>query len=271
MVVLDLGAGTATVDGATDQLTGIERVIGSGDWDTMTGSGGDDTLEGGLGNDTLAGRGGADVLDGGSNFDMVDYRASVAGVSINLATGAASGGDATGDTLIGIEDAQGSNTGGDTIVGSNLDNYLYGNGGNDTLTGAGGADQLFGGSGTDLMILDASSLFIGGTTADGGTGSDTLRLTSGANVTLGEADILGKVSATEVLDFSAGNVDVTAAFSASEMSSITGETGAANQLRVQVDTAGDNVVGSGFVSSSINGAETIYNYVDGSRLIVEQI
>jgi Ca2+-binding RTX toxin-like protein len=246
-------------------------MTGSGDWDTLMGSSGDDTLEGGLGNDTLIGRGGSDRLDGGSNFDMVDYRGSAAGVSINLGTGAASGGDAAGDTLISIEDAHGSNTGADTIVGTDDGNRLFGNGGNDTLTGAGGADELFGGSGADLMILDASSLFLAGTTADGGIGSDTLRLTSGSNVAIGEGDILGKVSGMEVLDFSHGNVDVTAALTAVEMSSITGASGGANQLRVQVDTAGDNVVGAGHISSTIIGNETFYDYADGSRLIVEQL
>jgi Ca2+-binding RTX toxin-like protein len=192
-------------------------------------------------------------------------------VSINLDTGAASGGDASGDTLIGIEDARGSNTGGDTIIGSAISNILDGNGGNDTLIGGGAEDNLFGGSGMDLLIMDASSLFIAGTSADGGIGTDTFRAVSSSSISVGEAAVLGDVFNTEVLDFSSGNVNFTAAFTSAEMSQITGGSGASNLLRVQVNASGDSVVGSGHASSTVSGAETIYDYADGSRLIVEQI
>ncbi|WP_423317453.1 hypothetical protein [Azospirillum sp. 11R-A] len=51
----------------------------------------------------LAGGAGADTLDGDAGGDTADYRSSAAAVSVNLATGAAVGGDAAGDVLIYIE------------------------------------------------------------------------------------------------------------------------------------------------------------------------
>jgi Ca2+-binding RTX toxin-like protein len=77
-VTVDLAAGTATGEG-TDTLTGIENVVGSGDFgDTLTGdaqdnflfgSGGDDSVSGSDGNDELDGGDGTDALDGGIGTD----------------------------------------------------------------------------------------------------------------------------------------------------------------------------------------------------------
>ena len=55
-------------------------------------------LDGGAGgNDYFWGLGGADTIIGGTGTDSAFYDASDAAVSINLATGAASGGHAAGD------------------------------------------------------------------------------------------------------------------------------------------------------------------------------
>jgi Ca2+-binding RTX toxin-like protein len=77
-VTVDLAAGTATGEG-TDTLTGIENVVGSGDFgDTLMGdvqdnflfgAGGDDSVSGSDGNDELDGGGGTDALDGGIGTD----------------------------------------------------------------------------------------------------------------------------------------------------------------------------------------------------------
>ena len=127
-----------------DTLTGIESVRGSDFADTLTarddegsnlwgdkgddvlhggpgtdflwGGKGDDTLIGGNGFDYLEGGAGADVLDGGQeqeaeswrDSDYAMYELSDAGVTVNLATGEASGGHAEGDTLTGIENVVGS-------------------------------------------------------------------------------------------------------------------------------------------------------------------
>jgi hypothetical protein len=86
------------------------------------------------GNDLLRGGDGADLLDGGEGIDTADYRDSDAGVSVNLATGSASGGMADGDVFVAIERIYGSNHQ-DSLIGSDENNFLAGYGGNDLLTG----------------------------------------------------------------------------------------------------------------------------------------
>ncbi|MEN2979682.1 calcium-binding protein [Tistrella arctica] len=159
-VQIDLAsATTAGGDAAGDQLTAIENLIGSAFDDSLTGdtaanvlSGGtgDDRLTGGAGNDVLIGGTGADRIDGGVGNDTVFYGDSDAAVSIDLRTAAASGGDAAGDILIGIEGAGGSAFA-DLLIGDAGDNTLLGNGGDDIISGGDGADYIDGGAGRDTM------------------------------------------------------------------------------------------------------------------------
>ena len=92
---LDGGAGNDTLDGGD----GI---------DTLDGGTGDDTLDGGTGNDTLIGGGGGDTLDGDAGTDTVSYLGSGAAVTIDVAAGTGTGGNADGDILTGIENVTGS-------------------------------------------------------------------------------------------------------------------------------------------------------------------
>ena len=137
---------------------------GAGD-DTLTGGAGADTLWGDGGDDLLVGGAGADRLNGGAGSDTASYSFSAAGVSVNLADGAASGGDAAGDTFSGIENLEGS-AHADTLAGDANANRLSGGAGNDTLTGGGGDDVLTGGAGADVLT--------------GGAGSDTASYRSSA-------------------------------------------------------------------------------------------
>ena len=99
--------------------------------------------------DTLRGGAGADQLDGGAGIDTASYYTSAAGVTVDLAAGTGSGGDAAGDTLIGIENLSGSNIGDDVLAGNAGANTLQGWGGGDVLRGGAGADTLDGGAGSD--------------------------------------------------------------------------------------------------------------------------
>src|SRR3546814_8834206 len=65
----------------------------------------------GDGNDTLIGGSGADTLIGGAGSDTASYAGSSGGVTVDLAAGTGSGGDAQGDTLSGIENLTGSSQG----------------------------------------------------------------------------------------------------------------------------------------------------------------
>lgn len=152
------GDGLDTVAGndAANLISG-----GRGD-DTLSGGAGNDTLQGDQGNDLLVGDSGGDTLDGGAGVDTASYLASLSGVTVNLATGLADGGDATGDRLISIENVWGSNFA-DQIVGDDGANILIGFDGDDTLLGGVGADTLMGGAGADVIDggygIDAASYY----------------------------------------------------------------------------------------------------------------
>ncbi len=241
-------------DAAGDTLTGIENLIGSNGNDTLTGNAAANVLSGGLGNDqlfggdgndnliggagndslfagtgddTLAGGAGADVLNGGEGMDFIDYSASGVAVSINLANNTATGGDATGDQLQGVDGIIGTafndtligfnnqglvgdvytniffgGAGSDFIDGAGSDDILYGGSDNDTVIGGTGADQLFGDDGDDQLFggADNDSLF-------GGTGNDTLNGGDGADSLSGGdgADNLFGGSGNDTLQGGTGN------------------------------------------------------------------
>ncbi|MGL4962772.1 MAG: calcium-binding protein [Inquilinus sp.] len=110
--------------------------------DTLFGTADNDIINGLDGVDMLTGGQGSDVLNGGSGTDTAAYSSSAAGVTVDLAAGTGSGGDAEGDTLIGIE----------SVLGSDFVDHLYGGAGNDILSGSGGDDVLWGGAGADYFL-----------------------------------------------------------------------------------------------------------------------
>lgn len=191
--LLDGGIGNDTLNGDA----GNDTLLGGADNDLLNGGTGNDVLDGGIGNDTqngddgndtLIGSAGSDLLNGGAGMDYVDYSASAAGVSVNLTSGAASGGDAAGDTLQGVDGIYGSafddamiGFDGQVIGGADAyTNDFYGGAGNDYMDGRGGGDSLRGGEGNDTILGGAGNdLIIGGEgldSVDGGTGSDTITL-----------------------------------------------------------------------------------------------
>lgn len=163
-------------DGGDDLLNG-----GAGN-DTLRGRAGNDALDGGMGNDRLNGGAGGDVLNGGEgNGDTAAYGNSNAGVAVSLAGETASGGDAEGDTLTGIENLAGSSyedflegdAADNRLAGRDGDDQLIGGAGDDRLIGGAGADGLNGGSGVDTAVYLASEAGISVFLADGmGSGGD---------------------------------------------------------------------------------------------------
>ncbi|HEU4704175.1 MAG TPA: hypothetical protein VFS45_00475, partial [Sphingomicrobium sp.] len=235
-VTVNLGTGTASGGGGNDTLVGIENVIGSSFADQLTGdsannrldgAAGADSLAGGGGDDRLTGGAGADRIDGGTGTDTADYGGSTAAVSINLASAKFSGGDATGDTLISIENVIGSDFD-DILVGSQGSNLLDGGAGRDTLNGGGGADQLWGGAGSDLFLFKSSSDIT--STA----GSDVI-MDFDAGSTLG--------STIDRIDLSA--IDANSKTKKEDAFTFIGDsafTGQAGQLRVETDGNGKSTV-----------------------------
>ncbi|WP_052119962.1 calcium-binding protein [Inquilinus limosus] len=181
-------------DTGADNLSGsaaANTLNGQGGDDFLDGQGGNDILLGGAGNDVLRGGGGADSLQGGNGGDMVDYFTSGAGVTVDLSTQTASGGDATGDTLSSIESIRGSEFA-DNLTGSTGINLISGEGGDDIIAGGAGADSLFGEGGNDTIDGgDGNDRLVGGGGADvliGGAGTDTVYYDdapSGVTVNLG--------------------------------------------------------------------------------------
>ncbi|MEL3892203.1 M10 family metallopeptidase C-terminal domain-containing protein, partial [Ferrovibrio sp. MS7] len=156
-VTINLTTGTGLGgDAQGDTLVGIERVYGSASDDSLTGSAAAELLIGGDGNDHFNGAAGADYIDGGAGIDTVYYSASAAGVTINLTTGTGLGGDAQGDTLVGIERVYGSASD-DSLTGSAAAELLVGGGGHDHFNGSAGADYIDGGAGNDSVYYSASS------------------------------------------------------------------------------------------------------------------
>jgi Ca2+-binding RTX toxin-like protein len=123
------------------------------------------------------------VVDGGDGIDTAGYGDAQAAVAVDLRKAGAQITGAGTDTLVNIENVDGSAFGDtirgndeanvlagvdgadklygyggdDTVDGGNGDDYLYGLDGNDTLTGGSGYDRMYGGVGDDIYyVTDAT-------------------------------------------------------------------------------------------------------------------
>ncbi len=211
-VTINLGSQTEgfTITGSTSGDT----ITGGAGADTIDGGAGNDIIDGGAGNDTIVGGVGADTLTGGANTDTLNYAASAAGVTVNLATNTASGGDAAGDIISGFENITGSGLD-DVLTGDTGVNVIDGGAGNDTIAGGAGADTLTGGANTDTLDYSASSAGVtinltANTAAGGDAASDTI---SGFENVIGSAfvDTLTAAAAGSTLTGLAGNDTLTGA------------------------------------------------------------
>lgn len=174
-----------------DTYSSIENVYGSMRDDVITGDGlgntlvgynGVDVLDGESGDDILIGGADGDTLTGGLGTDTADYLTSSEGVTVDLAAGTGSGGDAEGDTLSEIENIAGS-LHRDILTGDDGDNTLSGNVGIDQLFGGDGDDTLLGGNDHDVLVGGADDDTLSGDRGDdeltGGTGADTFQFYAG--------------------------------------------------------------------------------------------
>lgn len=170
----------------------IEEARGGNQNDWIFGSVGANTMIGNAGDDALRGGPGADRLFGGDGRDQANYETSLAGVAIDLDQATATGGDAAGDRLDGIETLVGSAYA-DRLIGDDGRNGLYGGGGDDLLVDGAGNDRLAGGDGSDR--------------AEGGAGNDSIDGHAGDDTLLGgsDHDTLFGGSGADTLDGGAGN------------------------------------------------------------------
>jgi Ca2+-binding RTX toxin-like protein len=145
----------------------VTSIGGSGVNNSFVGTVADDVFHGGSGIDHFDGGGGtlnivdytgSKVADGGISIHLDDSgNASVVpGDPNNPTAGTITGGDATGDTLTGIQGLIGG-SGNDVLVGNSHDNYLAGGLGNDRLIGGLGNDTLVGGAGSDTFVFNTTN------------------------------------------------------------------------------------------------------------------
>lgn len=197
-VTVDLAGGSGSGDGS-DDLIGIEDVLGGagddqitgdpsanrlagrGGDDELQGAGGGDLLDGGPGKERMRGGPGADEFDegsaanggdrmsGGSGPDLVSYGERGTRITVTLDDRADDGATGERDRVgPGVERAVGGEDA-DRLTGDGGPNLLRGGAGADRLEGLAGRDRLEGGPGGDLLR--------GGQGRDrcaGGGGSDTL-------------------------------------------------------------------------------------------------
>ncbi|MFT3728213.1 MAG: pre-peptidase C-terminal domain-containing protein [Terricaulis sp.] len=238
----------AFLTGAAALLTGNSgnnTITGDDLNNTLSGLDGNDSLLGGAGDDILIGGAGADFMQGDTGFDIADYSGAASGISVDVTGPGAHGGDAEGDTLVGIEEIIGTafndtlgglalmlgGAGDDTLRGYFGVNELHGGAGNDTLIGGQGADILDGGADTDTasyadsatgqgVSVDLTAGIGAGGDAQGDTLSgvenligsafdDTLKGDGGANSLSGGDgnDVLIGAAGADALDGGAG-VDI---------------------------------------------------------------
>jgi Ca2+-binding RTX toxin-like protein len=223
------GNGFASSYGGADTITGSDgddTLIGGTDADVITGGIGADILEGGSGSDSLTGGAGEDILapdgadavadtvDGGADTDQVSYSLLPVGVSVNLLSGQGTPTGGAIDSLISIEDVDGSEHA-DTIIGDATSNTLTGRGGNDSFTPGAGNDSVSGGNGNDTYLASAApdgntDYFNGGagtnTASYAVRGSDAPVTFAGVDSTVGggvgESDDLDNVT---IIEGGAGN------------------------------------------------------------------
>lgn len=278
---------------ANDGPSDIPRllIVSDVNEDTTTGTGGNDAIYGtnedevllGLaGNDLLSGGSGADTLNGGSGVDIADYSSSDSGVSVNLRSGTASGGDAEGDVLISIEGLTGSNFD-DALTGDNESGttYIEGLAGDDVIyTGNGNFDSfLLGGAGNDTLIVrDGNSSLEGGEGDDdlyghtgidilrGGSGNDTLTLNTGDDIYDGgdgydilTSEFIGP-SAARYVNLQSGearelySADAAIGIGSNQVSGIEGYVGGAGRDYV-IGTDGANLLDGGRGNDTLEGGE----------------
>lgn len=204
--------------GGIDTLISIEAARGSNFADRLFGS------DSGV-FESFAGMEGNDTIDGKGGVDRVEYSFSLSAVVVNLLAGTASDGYGSFDTLLNIEDIQGSGFN-DNLYGTLGNNKLEGGLGNDTLTGDTGFDRLEGGDGNDLLSggLNADTL-LGGNGNDvlgggqgvdsmdggdgndslsGGLGSDTMTGGIGADRFTFKNQVVGVTNVDTITDFTQG-------------------------------------------------------------------
>ncbi|MBY0362246.1 MAG: cadherin domain-containing protein [Phreatobacter sp.] len=198
---------------------------------------------------TVTGTGGLDRLEfreeAGDNNNFGGFIDNVSLRELTYQPDTLDGGNGN-DTIYGGEQR-------DSLIGGAGNDRLFGGGGNDTINGGSGSDVLSGGAGNDTFLFAASD-FAAGESVDGGTGTDTIRV-SGSNTFSS-----GTVTSIEALTFAGA---ATATLGASQIGS-----GFATSLAVTGDGSVNTIVVNLGASTSANlSSWTFSNWTSGSDKI----
>lgn len=160
-VVIDLALGTMSDGyGFSGVILEIENIGATGLADIVRGDAGANKLYGNDGDDLIEGRAGDDLIAGENGNDTASYAGASGSVTINLATGTASGADGN-DTLLTIEN----------VIGSAYADTITGDDGDNRLTGGAGADFMDGGAGIDTLSYVEATTGVGVDLSPGANGS----------------------------------------------------------------------------------------------------
>jgi hypothetical protein len=120
-----------------------------------------------------AGKGITGKIDGGGGGDWLDYSQYTTPVTVNLATGSATG---VGGGVSNVPNVRGGQAG-STLTGNSAGNILIGGLGSDTITGGSGPSILIGGKGSGPVKGGSGDIVIGGFTIyDGSSTANDLAL-----------------------------------------------------------------------------------------------
>ncbi|MBV2360842.1 hypothetical protein KUH32_13830 [Thalassococcus sp. CAU 1522] len=179
-LVLNGSAQNEVLDGGTGNDT-ITAFAGN---DTLNGGDGDDVLKGNEGADRINGDGGNDLIHAGDNNDTVLGGSGNDQIFGQNGRDLLRGGDGF-DTLCGdgSDDTVEGGVGRDKLFGGSGNDVLRGGLGNDAAYGGTGNDRIFGQSGDDKMLGGD-----GDDTMSGGHGNDTIEGGRGIDWLFGGAD-----------------------------------------------------------------------------------
>jgi len=188
--IVNLGAGTATHDGFTDTLAGINGVVGSFHGNTLTGGGGDDTfflpsmtaadtIDGGAGTNTIT-MTTADTLTDADFTHVQNVHAVALDVGGAVTLGALSQAD-------GITTVDASSSAGSVVVDASTRSDAV------TMIGGSGSDTFTGGSGADTFVLSANGTAV---INNFQTGTDTMELDN-SKFSLGSSGTLAAANYAE--------------------------------------------------------------------------
>ena len=199
---------TGDGQGGSDEIEGVENILGSAFADQLTGNDAANSLIGAAGDDTVRGEGGDDTLDGGTGADSLAggagndfYRVDAAADTTVELSGQGIDTVESGLTwtlAANLDNLTLTGSAAITGTGNSLANVLTGNAGTNTLTGLAGNDTYVvqnatdvvveaAGGGTDLVLASLSwtlageleNLTLTGTAAITGTGNGLANVITG--------------------------------------------------------------------------------------------